>query len=137
MNEVRELLAVPAERDMPSASFEQRKAALLEVVEADLRMADRARGRLRGLRGWLTSLGVILALIGVAGSTLLTTRVRPQGMRVAVEAAVVVGSGPVVASLAALPRPRSGGSALGGREQRRAIGGGRAPARVSVPWALA
>jgi hypothetical protein len=107
MNELLELLPVPAERDMPSGSLERRKAALLQLVEAELRMGDRKAtrlGRLRGLRAWLTSLGIILALVAVVSSTLLATHVRPHTTRVVVEAAVALGTGPVVASLVAVPR---------------------------------
>jgi hypothetical protein len=118
MNEFLELLPVPAERDMPAGCFEQRKAALLRLVEADLEMGDQNAsrlGRLRGLRAWLTLLGVILALVAVVSSTLLTTHVRAQRTQVVVEAAVVLGSGPVIAALTVTPWT-----------QRRAIGSGRA-----------
>jgi hypothetical protein len=101
MNEFRDLLPVPAERDLPFGRLEHRKAALVQRVEADLQAGERkvlGLQRLRGLRTWLTSLGILLALIAVAGSALLTTHVRAQGARVAVEA-VALGSAPVAASL--------------------------------------
>jgi hypothetical protein len=98
MNDFLELFPIPAERDLPSGRLEHHKAALLQRVEADLRTRGRTAERLRGLRAWLTSLGIILALIGVAGSTLLTTHFRAQGTRAAVEA-VALGGAPVMASL--------------------------------------
>ncbi len=90
MNDFLELIPVPAERDLPSGRLEHHKAALLQRVEADLR--TRRGRRLRGLRAWLTSLGIMLALIGVAGSTLLTTHFRTQDTRVAVEAVALGGA---------------------------------------------
>jgi hypothetical protein len=103
MNELLDLLPVPAERDMPSGSLERRKTALLQLVEADLQQATRL-SRLRGLRTWLTSLGIVLALIAVVSSTLLAAHVRPHTTRVVAETAVALGTGPVVASLVAVPR---------------------------------
>jgi hypothetical protein len=98
MNDFLELFPIPAERDLPYGRLEHHKAALLQRVDADLRTRGRRAGRLRGLLAWLTSLGIMLALIGVAGSTLLTTHFRAQGTRAAVEA-VTLESAPVAASL--------------------------------------
>jgi hypothetical protein len=105
MTDFLELLPVPAERDLPSGGFEQRKVALVQFVATDLRSGDRKAirlGRLRGLRIWLMSIGMSLALVATVGS-MLTTHVRPQSTRVAVETAVALGSGPVVASLLTMP----------------------------------
>jgi hypothetical protein len=120
MNDFLELLPVPAERDLPSGRFVQRKAALLQLVEADLQSGRKATplGRWRHLRVWLLSIGIGLALIATASSTLLVSHVRPQTTRVAVATVVALGGGPVVASFV------------------RGIGGGRASVRILLPAGL-
>jgi hypothetical protein len=125
MNDFLELLPVPAERGLPARSFERRKAALLHVVEADLHSGAIRLGRLRSLRIWLMSIGVSLALVAIVGST-LTNHVRPQSTRVAVETAVALGGGPVVASLFAMPRLRADGSGGG-------IGSSHTAVRILLP----
>jgi hypothetical protein len=128
MNDFLELLPVPAERDLPAGSVEQRKAALLQMVEADLHSGARTGirlARLRGLRIWLMSIGVSLALVATVGS-MLTNDGGPQSTRVAVETAVVLGGGPAVASLFAMPRLRADGSGGG-------IGSSRAVVRILLP----
>lgn len=135
MNDFLELLPVPRERDLPSGRLEQRKAVLLLLVEADLRSAERRRarsGRLGALRAWLMSLGIIVALIAIVSSIQLTTNLRPQSPRL-VEAAVMLGTAPVVASLVAMPRPRFEGSVREGRALYRAIGSDRVTARILLP----
>jgi uncharacterized protein (DUF3820 family) len=112
MNEMLELLPVPAERDMPFGSFEARKAQLLDLVEHDLRTAGRRAGRLgrlRSLRVWLTSLGVITALIAGLGFDRASDSHSPLGTRTVTEATVAVASGSAVVSVLVGARPRSGG----------------------------
>jgi len=115
MNEFLDLLAVPGLREMPSGRLDQRRAALIEFVETDLRLQAGRPGRLRVLRAWLMSLGVGLGLLAVVGSAFLAAHHgHGHRTRVSVETAVALGSGSVVASLAGLPR-RSSVSAGDGR----------------------
>lgn len=140
MNELRDLFAVPAEREMPPAVFAWRKAALVQVVAEDLGVAAceaTTRRRRHRLRAWLAGLGITLVLIGIAASALLTTDVRPQSTRTAVEVATALGSGSVLASLSALPRHRPACSSLQVGEGRCLLIGGRTTSRMIRPAALA
>ncbi len=109
MNEFLELLPVPAEREMPAGSFERRKAALVQLIDAELSLTGRAVGRLarlRSLRVWLTTLGLVIAVLASVCSALAATHVRDHATRATVETVLAVSGGPAVAALAAAPRVR-------------------------------
>ncbi len=109
MNEFLELLPVPAEREMPAGSLERRKAALVQLIGAEVSLPGRAAGRLarlRSLRVWLTTLGLVIAVLVSVCSALAATHVRKRGTRATVETVLAVAGGPAVAALAAAPRVR-------------------------------
>ena len=113
MNEFPELPSVPAQRDIPSASFEARKAQLLQLVETDLHSAGlRARrlSRLRSLRVWLTSLGILAALVAGLGFDRGSGPHSLLGAPTVSEATVAVASGSAVASLLVAAGPRPAGT---------------------------
>jgi hypothetical protein len=106
MNDLDELLAAPAARSMPRGRLEQRKAALVEAIDADLRSTAARAGRLRALRAWLTSFSIFLALLGL-GLFAPSARSGEHGAHTVVVAAV--GGGAAVAALAATSRHRLAG----------------------------
>ena len=133
MNELLELLPMPAERDIPPNSFELRKAQLVGFVERDLRTVGgktRRLRRLRGLRVWLMSIGIILALIAGVKLNDASDSHGLLGSRLLAEATVAAASGSSVVFLLAGTRPRSDGISHA-IIQRRAIGAGHA-----IAWAV-
>src|SRR5215467_12841708 len=100
MNELRGLPPVPAERDFPRGRLEERRAVLVQLVEAELQPVP-ARGLLRSLRAWVASLSVILVLLVLAASAFVAGRGSAARSRVAIQTAAVVGSGSIVACLKA------------------------------------
>jgi len=96
VSELLRLLPVPAERELPPAAFERRKAALVRSVEAELRAAAHTRRRLARLRSLL---GTFFAVVVLGSAVLLATQARTDSTRVLVGVTVVAGSAPLVASL--------------------------------------
>ena len=98
-SELFDLLPVPAERDLPSGRLELHRAALVSTIEAEPVAAGR-------LRGWLTSLGLLLAAIAVVCSVVFAGSARPHETEAAAKATVVVLAGSTgIAALALAPRP--------------------------------
>jgi hypothetical protein len=93
-----DLLPVPDERDLPAGRVEVRRAELVAAISSD---ATPSR-----LRGWLTSVGLLVASLAVVCSVLFAGDVRPPGPEAAAKSAVVLAGGSgLVALAAAVPRP--------------------------------
>jgi hypothetical protein len=97
LNDLHELLPVPAERDLPPGCLEQRKHALVDHVAADAR--GRRAGALRTLRLWLLSL--------LLGAVLVATTVRGATPQRIAEATVAVAAAPAAVSAVAAATPRT------------------------------
>jgi hypothetical protein len=107
MADVLELLAAPAERDLPPGRAEQRKRMLLETIAADLAAApaSQTRSRLRRIVSWL---GCLLAVAAIAVGAGKATGVAAHADRGhVVEVAAVVGAGSAIALHAAPTRSAS------------------------------
>src|SRR5215472_14071431 len=61
MNEILDLLPIPAERDFPAGRLEARRSALVTAIRVDEPLARRAMRAARGglARTWLSLLGIL------------------------------------------------------------------------------
>jgi hypothetical protein len=92
-----DLLPVPDARDLPAGRVEVRRAELVAAISPD---ATPSR-----LRGWLTSVGLLVASLAVVCSVLFAGDVRLPQTDVAAKTAVVLAGGTGLAALAVAARP--------------------------------
>jgi hypothetical protein len=116
MNEILDMLPVPAERDFPPGRLDARRDALVAAIRLDMAHEPFARRVLRAARGqitrsWLSLLGILalgiaLVAIGCSGQQ----RPSPRG---AVALLAVAGTAQVAAA-AVVPRARRTSSVVPG-----------------------
>lgn len=110
MNELLDLLPIPAERDFPAGQLEARRDALVAAVRADGTSDPLARRALHAARGgiartWLTLLGILA--VGIA--LLMLGFSAPQRSVRTDAVAVLAAAGTV--QIAAAVAPRAGSAA--------------------------
>lgn len=129
MSELRDLLSVPAERDLPAGRLELRKAELLRAVEADLRAAQKnvtRSGRLRSLRAWLISLVILVAVGAGLASSWSRAGLARQPTPALVGVVAAASAAPALASLVASPSAARGGTPVSRPAFKRPHGGANA-----------
>jgi hypothetical protein len=105
MNELLELMPVPGERELPPGRLEERRAGLLAAIEAEP-VAGRRRVRLgMFVRGWLASIGLLLACLVVFCSFLVAGGPREQQGESAAKTVLVVAGASGIAAFAVAPGP--------------------------------
>jgi hypothetical protein len=111
MNEILDLLPIPAERDLPPGRLEMRRDALVAAIATDTAREPLARRAMRAVRGhiigaWLSllamlALGLALVCSGVSGqhrtarSDAVAVLAITSAAQIAVAAAPAIGSIPV------------------------------------------
>jgi hypothetical protein len=91
-----DLMPLPGERDLPPGRLEERRAALLAAIEGE---------RPSRVRGWLASVGLLLASLAIVASVLLAGSVRPPASDVTAKTVVVLAGGSGLVALTLVPRP--------------------------------
>jgi hypothetical protein len=129
MSELRDLLSVPAEQDLPAGRLELRKAELLRAVEADLQAAEKTVTRsrlLRSLRAWLISLLILVAFGTGLASSWSKAGLTRQPTTALVGVVAAASAAPALASLAASPRAGRDGTPVSRQAFTRARGSANA-----------
>jgi hypothetical protein len=114
MNEILDLLPIPAERDFPPGQLEARRDALVAAAGASTSREPLTHRALRAARGaWLSLLGILALGAAVIGSGL------PGQHRPVPSGAVAVLAATGAAQIAVAAAPAIGSAALRPLESRR------------------
>src|SRR5215472_11020985 len=105
MNEILDLLPIPAERDFPAGRLEARRSALVTAIRVDEPLARRAMRAARGglARTWLSLLGILALSVAM-----LTLGFSSQQQRPTQREAVTILAVAATAQLAIAIAPRAG-----------------------------
>lgn len=117
MNEILNLLPIPAERDFPAGQMDARRDALVASVAAELPRRRSLRGVVRAARGHITRSW--LALLGVLalGLAILTVNLSGYQSRVSTTSEAVFAAVGTAQIIAVIASPSTLGSVeIGGRK---------------------